>query len=198
MAAYTALARWLFDEGSGTSVGDDTGNSNALTITDAGSSTDWDANITGSLNIVDETGLPDILKTNIVGSGGIGDALNGEKEVVIIMAFDDLTPTLYNAGDYDSEHVPQMLKYAKNNLHRVTDGVRAFGHWHYTYLYYSQVVYRQGRNEWEPFRDKLYKKIVKEQSNEGSWTGSISPVYVTSCNLVMLQLDKGLLPIFQR
>lgn len=106
--------------------------------------------------------------------------------------------TLYNAGAYDSKHVPDMLAYAKKNLGRLSGGARSFGHWHYTYLYYSQVVYRQGRKEWDPFRDKLYDRITKEQSQDGSWTGSISPVYVSSCNLIMMQLDKGYLPIYQR
>jgi hypothetical protein len=106
--------------------------------------------------------------------------------------------TLYNAGDYDSKHVPEMLKYCKANLHRITDAVAAFGHWHYTYLYYAQVVYRQGPDEWEPFRDKLYGKIVGEQQADGSWTGNIAPAYVSSCNLIMLQLDKAYLPIYQR
>jgi len=106
--------------------------------------------------------------------------------------------TLYNAGDYDSEHVPQMLEYCKKTLHQIADGARSFGHWHYTYLYYAQVVYRQGRKEWNPFRDKLYNKIVNEQNDEGYWTGNIGPIYVTSCDLIMMQLDKGFLPIYQR
>ncbi len=105
--------------------------------------------------------------------------------------------SLYNAGDYDSKHVPQMLEYSKKNLHNLSSA-RSFGHWHYTYLYYSQVVYRQGRQEWEPFRDKLYKRIVGEQSSDGSWTGNIGPIYITACNLIMLQLDKAYLPIYQR
>ncbi len=105
---------------------------------------------------------------------------------------------LYNAGDYDSEHVPEMLKYSKDNLHDISDATRAFGHWHYTYLYYSQVVYRQGDELWVPFRDKLYERIIADQRNEGYWEGQIHPVYVTACNLVMLQLDRGYLPIYQR
>jgi hypothetical protein len=105
---------------------------------------------------------------------------------------------LYNAGDYDSKHVPEMLKYCKENLHRITDGVQHFGHWHYTYLYYSQVVYRQGEQDWTEFRDRLYNKIVSEQSGDGSWNGNIGPIYVTACNLIMMQLDKGFLPIYQR
>ena len=105
---------------------------------------------------------------------------------------------LFNAGDYDSEHVPQMLEYAKKTLHNINNSIQSFGHWHYTYLYYSQVVYRQGEQEWAPFRDKLYDKIVGEQETNGSWSGNIGSIYVTACNLIMLQLDRGLLPIYQR
>nr|WP_231131210.1 prenyltransferase/squalene oxidase repeat-containing protein [Crateriforma conspicua] len=105
---------------------------------------------------------------------------------------------LYNAGDYDSEHVPEMLAYSKKQLHDISDGARAFGHWHYTYLYYSQVVYRQGDDLWKPFRTRLYDRIAGTQRPDGSWEGQIHPVYVTACNLIMLQLDNGFLPIYQR
>jgi hypothetical protein len=105
---------------------------------------------------------------------------------------------LYNAGDYDSEHVPQMLDYCKKTLSNISDQTHSYGHWHYTYLYYSQVMYRQGPSEWAPFRDKLYDRIISEQDEEGFWTGNIGPIYVTACNLIMLQLDKAILPIYQR
>jgi hypothetical protein len=106
--------------------------------------------------------------------------------------------SLYNAGDYDSQHVPEMLDYCKKTLHNINDAAQSFGHWHYTYLYYSQVMYRQGKSDWVPFRDKIYDKIVGEQNDEGYWTGNIGPIYVTANNLTILQLDKGLLPIYQR
>ena len=107
---------------------------------------------------------------------------------------------LYNAGAYEGENVTEMLKYARSTLHELANENAAFGHWHYTYLYYSQVVYRQGDEEWLSFRDQLYRTIVKDQKNDGSWSkeGQISPIYITACNLIMLQLDRGLLPIFQR
>ncbi|MFK7736687.1 MAG: prenyltransferase/squalene oxidase repeat-containing protein [Pirellulaceae bacterium] len=105
---------------------------------------------------------------------------------------------LYNAGDYDGENVPAMLKYSRDKLHAITDATGAFGHWHYTYLYYSQVVYRQGEEEWKPFRVALYDRIAKEQQTDGSWEQQIHPVYITACNLIMLQMDRGLLPIYQR
>jgi hypothetical protein len=105
---------------------------------------------------------------------------------------------LYNAGDYDSHHVPEMMEYAKASLHSISDATHAFGFWHYTYLYYSQVVYRQGDELWKPFRNRLYDRIVNQQRPAGFWEGQIHPVYVTACNLIMLQLDKSYLPIYQR
>lgn len=105
---------------------------------------------------------------------------------------------LYNAGDYDSKYVPEMLAYCKKTLVGLSEGGQSFGHWHYTYLYYSQVMYRQAKQEWEPFRDKLYDKIINEQSEDGRWEGNIGPIYVTACNLIMLQLDLAYLPIYQR
>ncbi len=105
---------------------------------------------------------------------------------------------LYNAGDYDGQHVPEMLTYTKKELHDLNSQTQSFGHWHYTYLYYSQVVYRQGDEEWVPFRDRLNDRIISEQKADGYWESTIHPVYVTACNLIMLQLDRGMLPIYQR
>lgn len=105
---------------------------------------------------------------------------------------------LYNAGDYESKKVPEMLAYSRKELHDIKGADEAFGHWHYTYLYYSQVVYRQGDDEWIPFRDRLYTQIEGNQSADGSWDGQIHNVYISACNLIMLQLDLGYLPIFQR
>jgi squalene cyclase len=105
---------------------------------------------------------------------------------------------LYNAGDYDSEHVPEMLAYCKKNLYRLDGGGNTFGHWHYTYLYYSQVVYREAGKEWVTFRDRLYDTILGQQAEDGSWSGNIGPIYVTAINLTILQLEKGYLPIYQR
>jgi hypothetical protein len=107
---------------------------------------------------------------------------------------------LYNAGDYDSTHVPPMLNYAREQLHTLEPRGSTFGHWQYTYLYYSQVVYRQGETEWAPYRDRLYDRLQREQATDGSWktNTNIGAVYPTSCNVIMLQLDRAYLPIFQR
>jgi Prenyltransferase and squalene oxidase repeat len=104
---------------------------------------------------------------------------------------------LYNAGDYSSPQIPSMWAYCKKTLHDPNNN--QYGHWHYAYLYYSQVVYRQGDKEWLPFRAKLFKKIMDEQKPDGSWEASdMDASYSACCNLIVLQLDQGLLPIYQR
>ena len=105
---------------------------------------------------------------------------------------------LYNAGDYKSDKIPPMWDYCKARMHNLNEGSRG-SHWHYTYLYYSQVVYRQGASEWQPFRDKLYNRLVGEQLASGGWkSGAVSELYTSSMNLIILQLDNGYLPIYQR
>lgn len=104
---------------------------------------------------------------------------------------------LYNAGEYDSEYVPRVLDYCKKNLGNIANN--GFGHWHYAHYYYSQVMYRQGGKEWEEYRDKIYERILSEVNADGYWDqGYIGPVYTTAINLTILQLEKGVLPIYQR
>jgi len=104
---------------------------------------------------------------------------------------------LFNAGEYKGEYVNKLLAYCKRTIHDIENPRDVFGHWHYTYYYYSQALYRLP-GEWDSFRDKLYARLLREQNSDGYWSGDIGPIYVTSLNLTMLQLDKGLLPIYQR
>jgi len=106
---------------------------------------------------------------------------------------------LFNAGDYDSEFVPKLLRFCKKNpeLTNITAGDA--GHWHYAHYYYSQVLYREGSKDWDDYRDKVYRKLVAEQGGDGSWNqGYVGPVYTTATNLTILQLEKATLPIYQR
>ncbi|MFZ5829062.1 MAG: prenyltransferase/squalene oxidase repeat-containing protein [Planctomycetota bacterium] len=104
---------------------------------------------------------------------------------------------LYNAGDYDSEYVPRVLNYCKRNLDNISN--EGFGHWHYAHYYYSQVMYREGGETWEQYRDKIYQRLLNEQASDGSWSqGYIGTIYTTAINLTILQLEDAMLPIYQR
>ncbi len=133
------------------------------------------------------TGPDGGVRYNLAGAGG------GGRPPITAAAI----ACLYNAGDYDSEYVPKLLKYCKKNLDNITN--QGFGHWHYAHYYYAQVLYREGGKEWETYRDKIFPRIVSEAGADGSWNqGYIGTVYTTASNLIILQLPKATLPIYQR
>ena len=104
---------------------------------------------------------------------------------------------LFNAGDYDDEFVPKMLHYCARNLADVEGS--AMGFWHYAHFYYAQVMYRQGGAEWDKYYRAIAARLVREADPSGAWNqGFVGSVYTTANNLVILQLEAGNLPIFQR
>jgi len=107
---------------------------------------------------------------------------------------------LYNAGDYDTRYVPRLLGYCRKHfaLNR-TDDAALWGHWHYAHYYYAQVMYREGGSTWDDYRNKIFRRIVSEAADDGSWNqNGVGPVYTTAVNLTILQLPKAALPIYQR
>lgn len=111
---------------------------------------------------------------------------------------------LFNAGEYDDDYVPRMKKYCEQHLGAGSQN--NYGHWHYAHFYYSQVQYREAGETWQQYRDATYGKLVREaktitlSGGKGAmWDqGYIGPVYTTSLNLIILQLDNATLPIYQR
>ena len=105
--------------------------------------------------------------------------------------------TLYSAGEYKSEK--KMLEYCEKNVWPGGGQAQYFGHWHYTHFYYAQVMYRMGKEKWKDYFAIIGKEILRKQSFDGAWKeGHIGPVYTTSINAVILQLNNGYLPIYQR
>ena len=104
---------------------------------------------------------------------------------------------LYNAGEYDDEYVPKLMGFCKKNLGNLSNN--SMSYWHYAHYYYSQVMYRGDENDWKQYRNLISRRILSESLSAGNWEeGYNGAVYTTSINLTILQLDKGLLPIYQK
>jgi hypothetical protein len=104
---------------------------------------------------------------------------------------------LFNAGDYDDKYVPKLLAYCHRELDDLSRN--SSGHWHYSHYYYSQVLYREGGKTWENYRNKVCAHLLREVNQDGYWDqGMVGSVYTTSMNLTILQLQRGVLPIYQR
>lgn len=89
-------------------------------------------------------------------------------------------------------------------------------HDEYQTYYFGQALYALGETKygelfpeqkerdkwltWGRFKDVYFRPILDTQDRaSGAWEqGYIGPVYATSFNLCLLQLEKGILPIYQR
>jgi hypothetical protein len=106
---------------------------------------------------------------------------------------------MFNAGEYDTELTTRMRDYCKRNIWPERSLSSSNGFWHYMHFYFAQVVYRTGGEDWQRYRTELTTKLLREMQSGGGWADAqVGTVYATSLNCMMLQLDKGFLPIYQR
>jgi hypothetical protein len=106
---------------------------------------------------------------------------------------------MFNAGEYDTELTTRMREYCKRNIWPERNLSSSNGFWHYMHFYFAQVVYRTGGEDWQRYRSELTTKLLREMQSGGGWADAqVGTVYATSLNCMMLQLEKGFLPIYQR
>ncbi|QDT64491.1 hypothetical protein V22_17250 [Calycomorphotria hydatis] len=110
---------------------------------------------------------------------------------------------LFNSGEQEKPMAKKLLDYCKKNIWPGKGSGSVYsGHWHYMHYYYSQVMYRD-EDDWPKYIKKIGTELLNQQTrggpDDGGWMqGHIGPVYVTSINTTILQLDNGFLPIYQR
>jgi hypothetical protein len=123
----------------------------------------------------------------------------------------------FSAGEYDNPLVKKWFAYCQKAI--LVTGDRRMGHDEYTHYFYAQAVYVLGDDRWgkmfpdSPKRDwvtwtnyrkALFDALKSNQSEDGSWGAtnwtaqSIGSMYATAVYLAILQLDKAVLPIYQR
>lgn len=129
--------------------------------------------------------------------GGVQYSIRGGGERPPITAA--ALAAMFNAGEYESQHTKDMLAYCEKSIWPKRTGRSYFGHWHYTHFYYSQVMYRMEEKKWKEYFQFVSDQIFRKQSASGAWKeGHVGPIYTTAINCIILQLDNGYLPIFQK
>lgn len=111
--------------------------------------------------------------------------------------------------------IVRWFEYCKKNIPVAKGRV---GHEEYMMYYYAQAMYALGDDRWamlfpgEPkethltwskFKEAMYPHLMDTQDKAGGgWVGGggygIGPAFVTGINLTILQLEKGILPFYQR
>lgn len=130
-------------------------------------------------------------------NGGVQYSIRGGGERPPITAA--ALAALFNAGEYDTELTKRMRDFCDRKIWPEKPIKSSSGHWHYMHFYYAQVIYRQGGDRWDRYRQEIEEKLLNEVSGGGGWADrQVGVVYTTSINCIILQLDKGYLPIYQR
>ncbi len=117
----------------------------------------------------------------------------------------------FSAGQYKDEYAKKWIKFCKENI-PIAKGRLA--HDEYQSYYFAQAIYVLGDDRygelfpkepkgswltWSGYKDAMFDHLKGQQNADGSWTsGYIGTVFSTSVNLCILQLDKGIVPIYHR
>lgn len=117
----------------------------------------------------------------------------------------------FSAGEYNSELAKKWIEYCQANI---PIGRGRVGHDEYLHYYYAQAMYILGDDgyaklfpnkpkesalTWSKYRAAMHDHILSSQNRDGSWSGGyIGPVFTTATYLTVLQLDKAMVPFYQR
>ncbi len=122
---------------------------------------------------------------------------------------------MFSAGEYESDLAVKWLNYCQRMIPiSSSDNNDVFRQWEYTHFYYAQVLYTLGDDrhakmrpdlpddkllKWSRYRESIFDILIRKQNADGSWShNQVGPVYTTALYLIMMQLDKGNVPIYQR
>lgn len=114
--------------------------------------------------------------------------------------------SLYYAGVYEDESIERGLQYLKKNAFPRGGGnggpvVAGFMQPHYFYGHYYavQAMYLAGGEHWKEWWPAIREELLARQNSDGSWTDAQNGnAYGTAMALIVLQMPKRYLPIFQR
>ncbi|MBK7404303.1 MAG: terpene cyclase/mutase family protein [Phycisphaerales bacterium] len=105
--------------------------------------------------------------------------------------------SLYYAGIYEDNAIDKGLAYL---LDTATPGKEAnAAHYFYGHYYATQTMYLAGGAYWQDWWPAIRGQLIASQLDDGSWADtSIGDAYGTAMSLIILQMPKRYLPIFQK
>jgi len=106
--------------------------------------------------------------------------------------------TLYYAGIYKDLSIDRGLDYLKfSAMPGQVAASRA--HYFYGHYYAVQAMYLAGGEHWAAWWPAIRAELMMTQREDGSWEDrSVGSTYATAMSLIILQMPKRYLPIFQK
>lgn len=106
--------------------------------------------------------------------------------------------SLFYAGIYEDEAIDRGLDYLRENA--MPGEVRASqAHYFYGHYYAVQANFLAGGEHWADWWVAIRQQLLETQMSDGSWMDrSVGTSYGTAMALIVLQMPKRYLPIFQK
>ncbi len=106
--------------------------------------------------------------------------------------------SLYYAGIYSDDSIDRGLEYLMGTaLPGATTPSRS--HYFYGQYYAVQTMFLAGDDYWDTWWPAIREELIQTQLDDGAWEDrSAGKVYGTSMSLIILQMPKRYLPIFQK
>lgn len=107
--------------------------------------------------------------------------------------------SLYYAGIYEGDDIQRGLRYLQTHALPGAGAGLARAHYFYGQYYAVQAMYLAGGGHWGQWWPAVREELVQAQGEDGSWTDrSVGDTYGTAMALIILQMPKRYLPIFQK
>ena len=107
--------------------------------------------------------------------------------------------TLFYAGIYEDDSIARALDYLARTAPPGSGGPMIQPYYFYGHYYAVQAMYLAGGDWWAQWWPGIRDELVRLQSEDGSWVDHQSGnAYATAMALVVAQMPKRYLPIFQR
>ena len=106
--------------------------------------------------------------------------------------------SLYYAGIYEDDAINKGLAYLQASaMPGSTSTSRS--HYFYGHYYAVQAMYLAGDEYWATWWPAIREQLISAQTTQGSWEDrSVGKTYGTAMALIILQMPKRYLPIFQK
>ena len=106
--------------------------------------------------------------------------------------------SLYYAGIYQDDAIDRGVAYLQREALPGT-AAASQAHYYYGHYYCVQAMYLAGGTPWARWWPAIREELIHKQAEDGSWEDrSVGYVYATSMSLIILQMPKRYLPIFQK
>lgn len=106
--------------------------------------------------------------------------------------------SLYYAGIYKDEALDRGVQYLMDTGLPGKDQ-NATAHYFYGHYYAVQSMYLAGGQSWATWWPHVRSELLARQTKNGSWEDpSVGPAYGTAMALIVLQMPRRILPIFQK